>query len=96
VLYKKYYTPFEEQPVRKEYPAEVIKPKKAEPEQQIKEAEKPGKKPQQRGFFGNVATDDIILIGILLLLLMEDKKNRDMPLILGIGFLLLIEYLDNE
>lgn len=87
-MYKRYYSPFEEKPVRREMEAEIIKPQKLSGESE--------KKSQKRDFFSKISNDDIILIGILLLLLMEDKENRDIPLVLGIGFLLLIDYIEKD
>ncbi len=98
-MYKKYYSPFEEQPIKKEYAAEVIKPEKLDPAMEDIKIEDTRitekKKSHNGGFFGNISTEDLILLGILILLLTEEKENRDIPLILGIGFLLLIEYIDN-
>lgn len=102
MLYKRYYSPFEEQPVRKDYEPEVIKPQKFETEEDcnkkeyaFEKCEEP-KKSHGGGFLGGISTEDIILIGILLLLLMEDSEHIDLPLVLGVGFLLLIGYIDKK
>ena len=100
-MYKRYYSPFEEHPVRKDYEPEVIKPQKFEQKEEqcekkeyaCDEFEGP-KKSHSGGFLGGISTEDIILIGILILLLMEDGEHIDLPLVLGIGFLLLIGYID--
>jgi len=112
-MYKKYYSPFEEQPVVRESVAraaaepEVITPKKAalptEEPQHIRDGFEPhdsrgvpplGVSGDKKGtIFGGMNTEDIILLGILALLLMEDKEGRDIPLVLAIGFLLLAEYI---
>ena len=99
-MYRRYYSPFDEaQPARKEYEAELIKPQKIEQiEQKEEKIEKCEEKKKSQGFdfFNRISNDDIILIGILILLLMEDKENRDIPLVLGIAFLLLIEYIEKD
>ncbi len=91
-MYRRYYSPFEEQPITKEYEPEIIKPQKIE--------EKPegecSKKHSRKDFFGGISTEDIILIGILLLILLDDNEQKDIPLVLGIAFLFLIGYIDRE
>ncbi|NLB81946.1 MAG: hypothetical protein GX800_10150 [Clostridiaceae bacterium] len=87
-MYKRYYSPFEEQPVTKPYQAEVIKPKKVDC---ITPQEDNCDQKQKSTLFGNISIDDIILLGILLLLITDEKK--DLPLILAIGYLLLSEYI---
>lgn len=93
-MYKRYYSPFEEKPVRKAFEAEIIKPQKIEQLEDKEEKCERKKKSQHSDFFSKISNDDIILIGILVLLLLEDKENRDIPLVLGIAFLILIEYIE--
>ncbi|OQB14958.1 MAG: hypothetical protein BWY15_00772 [Firmicutes bacterium ADurb.Bin193] len=100
-MYKRYYSPFEENPIKKEYVAEEIKPHKLEQKREKEDrCDKCGSRFDRRDrhddFFANIGIDDIILIGLLIILLMEDKENRDLPLLLAIGFLLLIEFIDND
>ncbi|MCK9479407.1 MAG: hypothetical protein M0R40_07890 [Firmicutes bacterium] len=86
-MYKRYYSPFEEQPITKSYQAETIKPKKIE---NIDEKQDGYNAPSQKNnLLGSLSFDDAILIIILLILLTDDKENKDMPLILAISFLLL-------
>ena len=94
-MYKRYYSPFEEEPITKpSYQEERPEPKNIECVKKEDEKKAPSKKAKD-GLFGALAIDDLILIGILFLLLTEDKENRDLPLILGIGFLLLVEYIES-
>ncbi len=48
------------------------------------------------GFIDKLSNDDIILIALIIILLSEDKKNRDVPMILTLGFLFLIQYIDAD
>ncbi|MDD3766589.1 MAG: hypothetical protein PHF89_05300 [Eubacteriales bacterium] len=113
-MYKKYYSPFEEEPIVKEAGTgqtvrytpkaepEVILPQKALPPQKEGYSKPPekdnyesdkGEISEKKGVFGSVTAEDLILLGILVLLLLEDKEHRDMPLVLAIAFLLLVEYI---
>lgn len=47
-------------------------------------------------FFSNVNLDDLILIGVIVLLFMEEQEKRDMPLIITLAFLLIIELIDDS
>lgn len=126
-MYKKYYSPFEEEPIIKEAGTgrtvnytpkaepEILLPQKALPPQQEQHKDNTYKaydeydekdrtsgmqedyfhneKNEKKSFFGSMDTEDIILLGILVLLLLEDKENRDIPLVLAVAFLLLVEYI---
>lgn len=46
-------------------------------------------------FFSNINVDDLILIGVIVLLFMEEQDNRDMPLIITLAFLLIIELIED-
>ena len=55
------------------------------------------KRREQRGplsFLARLRIDDIILIALLLILIFENEQERDLSLILGVGFLLITEFLD--
>jgi hypothetical protein len=96
-VYKRYYSPFEEKPVRAALDAEIIRPQKAErTEERTEGGFEQKKKSEKTDFFSRIASDDIILMGILFLLLTEEKENRDMPLVLGVAFLLLIDYINAD
>lgn len=98
-MYKRYYSPFEEDVIIED-DAEIITPQKLEAEdksfeetQQTDFTKSNECRGESTNLFGALGNDDIILLGILLLLLNEQKDNRDVPMILGIGFLLLINYI---
>lgn len=97
MVYKRYYSPFEEK--RK---PEIIHPKREEDAGEA--CGKPCEKPCPPktcgngvlGFLDHIGCDDMILIGLLVILLMEDKDKRDVPLILTLGFLFLIQYIEAD
>ena len=102
MVYKRYSSPFEEtrgsaagEEVIKPHPEA---PKAEQPEEKI---EPFGVDRQQNansslGFLDNMAYDDVILIGLIVILLAENKDNRDVPLILTLGVLFLIQYIDAD
>ena len=92
-MYRRYLSPFEEDVIIED-DAEIVTPTRLEEETVSKTPTECCRTEQQTNLFGTFGNDDIILIGILLLLLNEQKDNRDIPLILGIGFLLLINYIE--
>ena len=100
-MYKRYYSPFEEIPQRR-YIQEpvIIQPQKIENEvcEEVKKECAHHKKHSSSplDFLGRMKSDDLILIGIIVILLMENKENRDIPLILSLGFLFLIEYIEGD
>ena len=93
MVYKRYKSPFEE-------PDDCKKEQKPfEPPPQSKEQcsrEHKDKNPGIPGFLDNLSNDDILLIGLIIILLAEKKENRDVPLILTLGFLFLIQYIDAD
>jgi len=100
-VYKRYYSPFEEIPQRRNLQEPVIiQPQKIENEVCEEVRKDCGNVNRHSSspfdFFGRIKTDDLILIGIIIILLMEEKENRDIPLILSLGFLFLIEYIEGD
>lgn len=80
MVYKRYSSPFEE---------EIPRP--------VYEAPKPKEQPKPSlGFLDNLATDDILIIALIIILLSAEKEKRDVPMILTLGFLFLIQYIDGE
>ena len=77
MVYKRYESPFEEtrRNVQPECPPAPCPP-----------APVPRKKD---GIFKNIGNDDLILIGLILVLLLDDTQQRDYPLIIALGFLLI-------
>ena len=84
MVYKRYESPFEEKP----------KPQAPKP------PPPPPQKPQQKqcslGFLDTFSTDDILLIALIIILLSAEKEKRDVPMILTLGFLILIQYIDGD
>ena len=100
-MYKRYYSPFEEIPPRRHIQEPVIiQPQKIENEvcEEVKKECANHKRHSSSpfDFFKRIKNDDVILLGIILVLLMEEKENRDIPLILSLGFLFLIEYIESD
>ena len=112
-MYRRYYTPFDENPVVKNTEPEVIRPERLEPAERRCRDDCPDDRPcdcrddcpgdRHRkdggifgGFFDNISTEDVVLIGILILLLAEEPENRDIPLLLAIGFILLMGLIDRD
>ena len=93
MVYKRYKSPFEES---KDFikEQEQINPK-PQPEEQCSREHK-DKIPGIPGFLDKLSNDDILLIGLIIILLAEKKENRDVPLILTLGFLFLIHYIDAD
>ena len=82
MVYKRYYSPFEEKRT------EGIKAPSTP-------SVKPETKSPKKGIF-NMECDDLILIGLIIILLSENKENRDVPLILAVAFLFIIQYIDAD
>ncbi len=100
-MYKRYYSPFEEIPQKRHIQEPVImQPQKIESEvcEEVKKECHNHKRHSSSpfDFLGRMKSDDLILIGIIIILLMEEKENRDIPLILSLGFLFLIEYIEGD
>ena len=84
MVYKRYESPFEE------------KPKHQTPKPPPPPPPKPHQKQCSLGFLDTFATDDILLIALIIILLSADKDKRDVPMILTLGFLFLIQYIDGD
>ncbi len=90
MVYKRYSSPFEEKNKQTSNPPE----KEQRPTNQ-----KPQKKmssPVSLGFLDNLSSDDIMIIALIIILLSEEKGKRDVPMILTLGFLFLIQYIDAD
>ena len=85
MVYKRYSSPFEEKPK-----AEVPKPPPPPP------PETPKQKQVSLGFLDSFSSDDILLIALIVILLSAEKGKRDVPMILTLGFLFLIQYIDGD
>ena len=96
MVYKRYQSPFES--TSEEHKKPTTTPKDNEPvQEQVAHAD--AGRPQSTssfGFLDGLASDDIILIGLIVILLAENKEKRDVPLILTLGFLFLIQYIDAD
>ena len=88
MIHRKYYNPFEQ--------AEVVVPKPVEPAVQHIHSEKRKKEHGNAplAFLSRLKLDDLIIVGVLLLLIFEEQEERDLPLILTLGFLLISEFTD--
>lgn len=86
MVYKRYESPFEK-PKHTTYkpPPKPVEAKTAKPP-----------KPASFGFIDKLSNDDIILIALIIILLAEDREKRDVPMILTLGFLFLIQYIDAD
>ena len=90
MVYKRYSSPFEEKHKQASNPTE---------KEQRHTEQKPQKKahtPVSLGFLDNLSSDDIMIIALIIILLSEEKGKRDVPLILTLGFLFLIQYIDAD
>ena len=92
MIRKRYYSPFENdeivQPQRITEENEQSPRSHAPPVRRFKCANLPNKRRHTPlSFLSELKTDDLILIGLILLLLFEEKEERDMPLILGLFIL---------
>ena len=107
MVYKRYYSPFEEPKINETLKeSEIITPKKIEMEETVAPVsnennsvnEHKGSKNSSSSpsLFDRIGFDDLIILGILIILLMEDKENRDVPMIMALGFLLLIGYIEAD
>ena len=98
MVYKRYKSPFEEKPCNPQKEQDFVKPSHGA--EKCEKPQKPqnhqGQNPVSLGFFENLSNDDIILIGLIIILLAENKESRDVPLILTLGFLFLIQFIDAD
>lgn len=97
MVYKRYNSPFEEPKKTPEH-KEVCQPKSGAEKHEEQECANTNQRqsPGSLGFLDNLANDDILLVGLIIILLAESKENRDVPLILTLGFLFLIQYIDAD
>lgn len=94
MVYKRYYSPFEEQKTHSPPPPPREEcPPKEEPECP---PPCPPRNNSPFSFLDKIGYDDLIIIGILIILLAEDKENRDIPLILALAFLFIVQYIEAE
>ncbi len=94
MVYKRYSSPFEEK--NQCAPPNIKEEPKCE-EYKVHEKQcNTSQSPLSLGFLDNLAYDDIIIIALIIILLGEDKHKRDIPLILTLGFLFLIQYIDAD
>lgn len=94
MVYKRYSSPFEDKcpPEKFEIKTQPQCNEKKEHHQPCQ----PSQSPLSLGFLDNLGYDDIIIIALIVILLGEDKNKRDIPLILTLGFLFLIQYIDAD
>ncbi|MDD4689246.1 MAG: hypothetical protein PHE51_05815 [Eubacteriales bacterium] len=96
MAYRRYYSPFENEvrvdPQRIPAPPPPPPPKKPRRFRapRIPTLTYPLK--EDGGFLGGIQLDDLVIIGLIMLLIFEDGQERDMPLIIGLGALLLSEF----
>lgn len=98
MVYKRYKSPFEESEnikVQEEFIPKKEPPSPPEKEEIPKQV-KENTQGSSLGFLDSLAYDDIILIGLIIILLAEDREKRDVPAILTLGFLFLIQYIDAD
>ena len=88
MVYKRYYSPFEEK-------RPVVNAEQTSPVRENK-VKNECTTTQPFDFLNKIECDDLILIGIIIILLSEDKEKRDIPLILAVAFLFIIQYIDAD
>ncbi|MBQ9997473.1 MAG: hypothetical protein IJP19_00480 [Clostridia bacterium] len=76
MVYKRYTSPFQQPSV----PTPCPKPPSPPP---------PCEHEKKNSLFLGLGCDDIILIGLILVLLFDDNDQKDLPLIIALGFLLI-------
>lgn len=98
MVYKRYASPFEKKPEEKTKNEVYTKKEKVDNEVSpfVPPPEKKKNNPVSLGFLDKLSTDDIILIALIIILLSEEKEKRDIPMILTLGFLFLIQYIDAD
>lgn len=94
MVYKRYSSPFEEK--QKHTPPRVEKEQKHEEIKPQKQTEHKHQNPVSLGFLDNLSSDDVMIIALIIILLSEEKGKRDVPMILTLGFLFLIQYIDAD
>jgi len=94
LVYKRYSSPFEDK--KPCTPTEIKHEEKCEKPKEQNQKCNTSQSPLPLGFLDNLGYDDIIIIALIIILLGEDKNKRDIPLILTLGFLFLIQYIDAD
>ncbi len=94
MVYKRYSSPFEDK--KQPAPPHIKHDEKCEEKKEQKQQCHTSQSPLSLGFLDNLGYDDIIIIALIIILLGEDKNKRDVPLILTLGFLFLIQYIDAD
>ena len=99
MAYRRYYSPFENS-VRVDPPRVTPPPAPPPVRRRVKKFKAPRIPTLSypiksgEGFFDGIQADDLIIIGLIMLLLFEEREERDMPLIVGLGALLLSGFWD--
>lgn len=94
MVYKRYSSPFEEK--HRHSPPQREQEQRCEEPKQQKQPQKAQHSPVSLGFLDNLSSDDVMIIALIIILLSEEKGKRDVPLILTLGFLFLIQYIDAD
>lgn len=94
MVYKRYSSPFEEK--QRHSPPPAKNEHKHEETNHQEPPQKPKHNPVSLGFLDNLSSDDIMIIALIIILLSEEKGRRDVPMILTLGFLFLIQYIDAD
>ncbi|MEE1042336.1 MAG: hypothetical protein UH854_00060 [Clostridia bacterium] len=94
MVYKRYNSPFEDE--KQHSPQCINEEPICEPQREHPQKCDKSQSPVSMGFLDNLAYDDIIIISLIIILLGEDKHKRDVPLILTLAFLFLIQYIDAD
>lgn len=94
MVYKRYSSPFEEK--QRHSPQRTENEQKHEERKQQKQPQKSKHNPVSFGFLDNLSSDDVMIIALIIILLSEEKSKRDVPMILTLGFLFLIQYIDAD
>lgn len=94
MVYKRYYSPFEEPPAKTLYPEHRASQNSVREQPAHTRPHHEAHHGFSLDFLNQIQIDDIIILGLLIVLLMEDRENRDVPTILALGFLFLIEYIE--
>ena len=107
MVYKRYDSPFA-QPVGSEQAVlpekitqkEVFTPTRAEhqrrpaPPPNHNVVEKSGNFGFLSGLLSKIALDDILLLGLILIIFFDEKEEKDIPLLLALGFLFVIGFFE--
>lgn len=94
MVYKRYSSPFEEK--QKPIYNNTEKEHRTEEKKFEHQPQKTVHNPVSLGFLDSLSSDDIMIIALIIILLSEEKGKRDVPMILTLGFLFLIQYIDAD